>query len=123
MALFDTTVVTIHSYLKVREENYQGLKGLANNLIETTRGEMGCLSYGFSYAESEACCLESYKDAESLVAHLDNVQDLLERVASMADFIRLEVHGPEEEIAKLREWPSLKKLNPRYYLLESGFSK
>ncbi|WP_320667045.1 hypothetical protein [Prochlorococcus sp. MIT 1307] len=113
--------VTIHPYYKVSNENLASFKKLAQDLVETTRGEMGCLYYGFSYGEGEAFCREGYKDAESLVAHLDNVADLLERITSIAEIFRLEIHGPEEEVVKLREWISLKELNPKYYVLEPGF--
>jgi len=113
--------VSINPYFKVSNEKLQAFKRLAEDLIEVTRGEMGCLFYGFSYADGEAYCREGYKDADSLVSHLDNVSDLLQKLESISELARLEVHGPQDEIAKLREWPSIKKLNPKYYLLEGGF--
>jgi len=113
--------VSMNSYIKVNNETIQDFRVLANNLIETTRGEMGCLFYGFTYSDSEACCLEGYKDAESLVAHLDNIEDLLQRLYMLSEHIRLEVHGPQEAIDKLLGWPSLNKLNPKFYVLETGF--
>ena len=113
--------VTIHPYFKVRDENIQSFKKLAEDLIEITRGEMGCLFYGFTYSEGEAYCREGYKDAESLVSHLDNVSDLIQRLESISELSRLEVHGPQDEIDKLREWPSIKNLNPKYFVLEGGF--
>ncbi len=120
MDQFDTAV-TIHPYLKIRDENLSAFKSLANDLIETTRGEIGCLYYGFSYADGEAFFREGYRDAESLVAHLDNVEDLLERVKTIAEFLRIEVHGPKDEIAKLQECLPMKTLNPKYYVFEAGF--
>ena len=113
--------VTIHPYFKVSDEKLQSFKRLAEDLVETTRGEMGCLFYGFTYSEGEAYCREGYKDAESLVSHLDNVRDLLQKLEDISELSRLEVHGPQEEIDKLREWPLIKKLSPKYYLLEGGF--
>jgi len=113
--------VTIHPYFKVSDEKIQSFKRLAEDLIEITRGEMGCLFYGFTYSEGEAYCREGYKDAESLVSHLDNVSDLIQRLEGISELSRLEVHGPQEEIDKLREWPAIKKLSPKFYILESGF--
>ena len=113
--------VTIHPYFKVSDEKLQSFKRLAEDLIEITRGEMGCLFYGFTYSAGEAYCREGYKDAESLVSHLDNVSDLIQRLESISELSRLEVHGPQGEIDKLREWPSIKKLSPKYYVLEGGF--
>ena len=118
---YKDNAVTIHPYFKVSKENLALFKRLAQDLVETTRGEMGCLFYGFSYSEDEAFCRESYKDAESLVSHLDNVKGLLERIERIADVCRLEVHGPEEEIAKLKEWLLMKNLSPKYYVIEDGF--
>ena len=68
MELSDTTV-TMHPYLKVSNENLESFKRLAQDLLETTRGEMGCLYYGFSYSDGEAFCRVGYKNAESLLAH------------------------------------------------------
>lgn len=115
------TVVSIHTYFKIEEENLIAFKKLSVDLIETTRGEMGCMFYSVSYAKGEACFREGYKDAESLVAHLDNAQDLLQRINSVAVLLELEVHAPSDEIAKLREWPSMKHLDPQYYIMEGGF--
>ena len=39
----------------------------------------------------------------------------------MVELIRLEIHGPEEEVAKLRE--PLAKLNPKFFTLEYGFRR
>ncbi len=118
---YSDKVVTIHPYFKVSDEKLQSFKRLAEDLIEITRGEMGCLFYGFTYSESEAFCREGYKDAESLVSHLDNVGDLIRRLESICELSRLEIHGPQEELDKLREWPQIKKFSPKYYILERGF--
>ena len=114
-------VVSIHPYFKVSDENLEAFKSLANDLIETTRGEMGCLYYGFSFAKDEVYCREAYKNAETLLAHLDNVADLRERVSRIAEILRLEIHGPVEELAKIKEFDPMKKLNPKYFVLEGGF--
>ena len=114
-------VVSIHPYYKVDDEDVEACKQLADDLIETTRGEMGCLYYGFSFAKGEIHCREGYKNAETLLAHLDNVADLLQRLNSVAILFRLEIHGPSQELAKLQEFEPMKKLNPKYFILEGGF--
>ena len=115
------TAVSIHPYFKVRDTELEVFKRLAQDLVETTRGEMGCLYYGFSYSEGEAFCREGYKDADSLVAHLDNVSDLLQKLENIVEVVRVEVHGPENEIAKLRSWHSIQELSPKFFVLEAGF--
>ena len=60
-------------------------------------------------------------DAEGALAHLENVGQLLNDALKMAELIRLEIHGPEEELAKLRE--PLAKMNPQFFTLEYGFRR
>ena len=117
----DEKVVSLHPYYKVNKENLLAFKSLANDLIETTRGEMGCLYYEFTFAEDEVHCREAYKNAEMLLAHLDNIEDLNHRLSEIATITRLEIHGPSQELAKLKEFDPMKKLNPKYFVLEKGF--
>jgi hypothetical protein len=49
---------------------------------------------------------------------VDNVGALLQQALTISDLVRLEVHGPEAELEKLRE--PLAGLNPQYYTLEPG---
>jgi len=69
----------------------------------------------------EAHCREGYENAEALLAHLQNVGSLLEQALKIAEITRLEIHGPEEELAKLRE--PLAKLSPQFFVLEHGFRR
>ena len=64
---------------------------------------------------------EGYVDAEGALAHLDNVGTLLGEALKIADITRLEVHGPEQELAKLRE--PLANFKPRFFTLEYGFRR
>jgi hypothetical protein len=70
---------------------------------------------------NEAHCREGYADAEGALAHLENVGQLLDEALKMVELIRLEIHGPKEELAKLRE--PLAKLNPQFFTLEYGFRR
>jgi len=60
-----------------------------------------------------------YKDAESMLAHIALVAPLLEEAAKIAKITRIEVHGPEEELAKLRG--PLAKLKAQFFTLKFGF--
>lgn len=53
--------------------------------------------------------------------HLDNVDDLLQQALDMAEIIRLEIHGPEEELKKL--YGPLAQFNPQFFILEYGFRR
>ena len=89
--------------------------------LEKTNEEPKCLFYGFSFYEDQAHCREGYEDAEGVLTHLDNVGTLLQEALEIADLTRLEIHGPEEELAKLRE--PLAELNPQFFTLEYGFRR
>ncbi len=115
------TCCTLAPYFKVHEGQLEAFKKGCDAFVERTRAEPNCLFYCFSFDADEAHCREGYKDAESLLFHLDNVGDLLAEALKIADITRLEVHGPESQLALLRE--PLSALNPQFFALEMGFRK
>ena len=112
---------TIVPYFKVHEGQLDAFKGMCEEFVMLTESEPKCLYYGFSFDRDLAHCREGYADAEGLLAHLDNVGTLLGEALKISDLVRLEVHGPEPELAKLRE--PLAELNPQYVVLEYGFRR
>ena len=60
-------------------------------------------------------------NAEALLAHIDNVGDLLQEAAKISEITRLEVHGPAEAVDKLRE--PMAALSPQFFTLECGFRR
>jgi quinol monooxygenase YgiN len=99
MATTDTCC-TIVPYFHVNTENLTSFKALCEQFIAKTATEPACLYYGFTFDDEQVHCREGYEDAEGLLAHLDNVGKLLQEVSKIADLTRLEVHGPEQELAK-----------------------
>lgn len=112
---------TLVPYFRVSAEHLPAFKKLCEQFVEKTRQEPKCMFYGFSFHQDQAHCREGYQDAESLLAHLDNVGDILQQALKIAEIIRLEVHGPEQELAKLRG--PLAGLNPQFFTLEFGFRR
>ncbi|VEN75436.1 conserved hypothetical protein [Candidatus Desulfarcum epimagneticum] len=112
---------TIAPYFKVHEGQLDVFKKNCEEFIKKTETEPKCLYYGFSFDGDQVHCREGYEDAEGLLAHLDNVGALLAEALKIADLVRLEVHGPERELAKLRE--PLAELSPQYFVLEQGFRR
>lgn len=112
---------TIAPYFKVSRGNLEAFKKLCEQFVAETSGETQCLYYGFCFDGDLAHCREGYADAASLLAHLQNVGALLEEALKIAELTRLEIHGPEEEIAKLRE--PLAHLKPQFFILEYGFRR
>lgn len=92
---------------------------LCERFVERTESEAGCLYYGFSFNGMTVHCREAYRDAAGVLAHLDNVGPLLEEALKISKLLRLEIHGPEAELAKLHE--PLSALGVQFFVLEYGF--
>ena len=112
---------TIMPYFTVSDSNMAAFKSLCEQFVSKTQSEENCLYYGFSFDGNKVFCREGYLNAEALLEHLENVGSLLEQALQIATIARLEVHGPESELAKLRE--PLAALNPQFFTLEFGFRK
>jgi len=113
--------VTIHPYFKIHDGQLEAFKALCERFVEKTSQEPKCHYYGFSFDGDQAHCREGYEDAEGLLFHLESVGPLLEEALKIADIARLEVQGPEAELAKLRE--PLAGLSPQFFTLEYGFRR
>lgn len=120
MATTDTCC-SIVPYFKVPSENLAAFKAICEEFVAKTDSESKCLYYGFSFDGNEAHCREGYQDAEGVLAHLDNVGEILTEALKISELTRLEIHGPEQELAKLRA--PLAGLNPQFFVLEYGFRR
>ena len=112
---------TIVPYFRVSHGNLGAFRNLCERFVAKTSEETTCLYYGFSFDGDQAHCREGYQDAEALLAHLQDVGPLIDEALKIAEIARLEVHGPEEEVAKLRE--PLAHLKPQFFVLEYGFRR
>jgi len=112
---------SIVPYFKVNDGKIDAFQALCEQFVNKTKEEAKCLYYGFSFDSDTVHCREGYEDAEGLLAHLENVGALLQESLTIAEIIRLEVHGPEEELAKLRG--PLSDLNPQFFVLKYGFRR
>ena len=112
---------TIAPYFKIQNGKIEDFKDLCEQFVEKTSAEPKCLYYGFSFDGDQAHCREGYEDAEGVLAHLENVGTLLQEALKIAELTRLEIHGPEDELAKLRE--PLAEMQPQFFTLEYGFRR
>lgn len=115
------TCCTIVPYFKVANGKLPAFQKLCEQFMAKAIQEPKCLYYGFSFNGDIAFCREGYEDAEGLLAHVENVGPLFEETAKISAVTRLEVHGPEQELAKLRG--PLAKLNPEFFTLLYGFRR
>jgi quinol monooxygenase YgiN len=113
--------VSIHPYFKVADGKLDAFKELCEQFVSATVKEPMCLYYGFSFNGNEVYCREGYEDADAALSHLANVGPLLERALKISELTRLEVHGMDEELAKLRG--PLADLHATYFTLEFGFQR
>ena len=96
------TCVTIVPYFKIKPGQADAFRAHCQKFVARTEGEPKALYYGFSFNGDEAHCREGYVDADGLLHHLNNVADLIAEAAHYAETVRLEVHGPAAELAKVR---------------------
>jgi hypothetical protein len=109
--------VSLHPYFKIRLGKEAAAKAMLSRFVENTATETENLFYGFSIDGDEIFCREAYESANGLLAHLENVSALLSEMLKSADLIRVEVHGPADELEKLKA--PLGHLNPRWFALEA----
>ena len=112
---------TIVPYFEIPADKLAQFKSIAERCVAQTQTEPKCLYYGFSFNHNIAHCREGYADGEGALAHLENIESLLNEALKIAKLVRLEVHGPEEELATLRE--PMAKLQPQFFILEYGFRR
>lgn len=112
---------SIVPYFKVKVEELEAFERLSERFVEKTRNEPKCLYYGWSFDGDHAHCREGYQGADGVLEHFANVALLLGEALKMADLTRLEIHGPDDELAMLRE--PLSDYKPRFFTLRYGFRR
>jgi len=120
MALEDT-VCTLVPYFTVQDGKLDEFKALGEQMVERTKSESEVCFYGFSFSGQRAHCREGYKSAAGILAHLENVDELLKQALAIASLDLLEIHGPAAELEQLKE--PLKGLKPSFFSMETGFRR
>ncbi len=115
------TCCTLVPYFEVQDGQLDAFKALGPKFVERTRNEAGCVHYAFSFNGHTAHCREGYVNAEALLAHLQNVGELLGEALKIAKITALEVHAPASEIEKLRA--PMASLGPKFFALEPGIRR
>lgn len=113
--------ITIHPYFKVNEGQLGAFLSKLPEFSEITSGEAGCLYYNFTVNGDVVFCREAYENAEAVLKHLANVGEPLGKALALAEVIRIEVHGPADELEKLKE--PMASLNPEWFVFETGIDR
>ena len=87
------TCCTLVPYFEVQEGQLEAFKALGPQFVAKTRTEPGCVHYAFSFSGNTAHCREGYVDANAVLAHLQNVGELLGQALKIARIVRLERTG------------------------------
>ena len=115
------TCCTLVPYFEVQDGQLDAFKALALKLVARTRTEPGCMHYAFSFSGNVAHCREGYVDAAAMLAHRENVAELIGQALKISKIVRSEVHAPESEIEKLRG--PMASRSPQFFVLEEGIRR
>ena len=113
--------VSLHPYFKVHAGKLEEARALLPEFLEKTETEDKVLYYEFTIHEDEIFCREAYLGADGVLAHLTNVGATLQKMLAIADLTRLEIHGPEAELQKLKG--PLADLNPAWFTYACGLKR
>jgi quinol monooxygenase YgiN len=120
MSRFDNSV-SINPYFKIKQGQMDACKAFLSQFNAKVAGEQKCLYYNFTLNGDELCCREAYEDAAGVQTHLENCGALLGKFLEIADLTRIEVHGPAEELEKLK--PTFAAMNPVYFTCVCGIGR
>jgi quinol monooxygenase YgiN len=108
--------VSLHPYFKAHPGKIDAIRAGFPAFIGKTETEKENLFYEFSVNGDDFFCREAYETAGGLLAHLENVGELLGEMLKLADVTRVEVHGPAGELEKLKG--PLAHLNPVWFVTD-----
>jgi len=116
----DTSVVFVPRF-KVPARRMARFKATLQGFYDSIQPEAESLFYyGFTIDEANGTvmCREAYKNADGLLAHLQNVDAVFKAMIEDTPLASLEVHGPKHELDKLRD--ALAPLSCRFFGMDSG---
>lgn len=120
MATLDTCC-SVSPYFEIHPGKAGAFRAICEKYVAWSAREPGCLYYGFSFDGDLAHCREGFENAAALLAHLENLRPILHEMGEVSQIVRIEVHGPEAELATLRA--PLAGMSPQWFVLEYGYRK
>ncbi len=116
------TQLTVTAFFTAKPGKLNALEQLADRFVEKTRKESRMCAYGWSFKGDEAHCRHRYQNADGFLEHVENVITLFQEALTISDCTRLAIHGPEDELAKLRG-PMAKFDILQYFPLRKSFRR
>ena len=120
MTTFDNAV-SIRPYFKIHEGQLEACKSFLSQFNAKVANEEGCLYYNFTLDGDLLSCREAYHDASRVEAHIENCGELLGEFLKIVDLTRIEVHGPAEELERLK--PTFAEMNPDFFTCAGGIGR
>ena len=116
-----TQVVSVHPYFKVHPGKVAEFQAILPDMIAKVAAEPGTLAYEIGANGDEFMFREAYDGAAGWQSHMANTDPIVARLLQVATVRRLEIHGPAQELDKLRAQVSA--MNPVWYIRETGVWK
>lgn len=111
-------VVSIHPYFRVNSGKMTEAKELLRQMVARTQTEGANFYYDFTINGDVVFCREAYEGAEGLLKHVENVGPVLEEFLKIAEVLRVEIHGTNANVEKLKG--PLAGLKPEWFVFECG---
>merc|ERR1712226_1738257 len=97
------TAISMVPYFRVQDGKMDEMKELLGECMELTKNETGCYSYSYNLDEKDVVyCREVYKDIPAVVAHLENMKELMEKTGAISEIFKFELHASKAQIDTLR---------------------
>merc|ERR1712144_9157 len=114
----DQTVMTIQPTFTIKDWSLAA--PIMAEFVEATKTEKGCVYYGWTKVGDKLFCREAYKNAEGVLAHLDNVGALVGKMLEAAATLdKIELHGPPAEMDQCKA--TMDGFGTTYWAIDSGF--
>lgn len=107
-------------YFQIKE--FDAFLETCQSYIQQTQIEPNCISCGVAIKNRDTAFVrESYLGADGVIAHFQNVEQLLkEGLCKYGELLSLQIHGPPDDINALREDPMIQEMNADLYELIPG---
>ena len=115
------TWCSVDAYFSVKPENKEAFDDLVDRFVRETSNESGIRYYGWSTRDEEVHCRQGYLNADGFLEHAANVRHLFEKALTISDCSRLAIHGPEDELEKLRG--PMEGIPLQYFSLKKSFRR
>jgi hypothetical protein len=117
------TTISPAPYFRVQPGKLAEFKALCERMVQKTSTEPGALYCGFCFDGDQAFSREAFEDADAWLAHLGNIGDIFGEMLKVAEITRLEFHGSDAELAKVRKALADMGMQAQLFTLEGGFRR